>query len=89
MEVRHVSRNRCPFRTAVFDRIAKRIESWMGQPRAFGAAACICVLWALTDPLFDLSNAWQLVINTATTVVTFLMVFSSKAPRIGPAPRSN
>jgi len=47
----------------------------MGQPLAFGVAACICVLWALTGPLFDFSNAWQLVINTATTVVTFLMVF--------------
>ena len=61
--------------TAVFDRIAKRIECWMGQPMAFGVAACICMLWALTGPLFDFSNAWQLVINTATTVVTFLMVF--------------
>lgn len=60
---------------AVFGRLAKRVECWMGQPMAFGVAVCICALWALTGPLFDVSNAWQLVINTATTVVTFLMVF--------------
>jgi low affinity Fe/Cu permease len=47
----------------------------MGQPMAFGIAVCLYVLWALTGPLFGFSNAWQLVINTATTVVTFLLVF--------------
>lgn len=60
---------------AVFDRIAKRVECWMGQSVAFGVAVCLCLLWAVTGPVFDFSTGWQLVINTATTIVTFLMVF--------------
>jgi len=61
--------------TAMFDRFAKRMESWVGHPIAFGAALLAVVLWAGSGPLFGFSNAWQLVINTATTIVTFLMVF--------------
>ncbi|WP_447983015.1 low affinity iron permease family protein [Nitrospira sp. Nam74] len=64
-----------PQQRAAFDQFAKRVECWMGQPMAFGVAVCLCILWALTGPLFGFSNAWQLVINTATTIVTFLMVF--------------
>lgn len=60
---------------AVFDRFAKGVEAWMGHPTAFGAALLVVSLWALTGPLFDFSDTWQLVINTATTIVTFLMVF--------------
>jgi low affinity Fe/Cu permease len=47
----------------------------MGSHWAFGIAACACLLWALTGPVFHYSNTWQLVINTATTVLTFLAVF--------------
>jgi low affinity Fe/Cu permease len=64
-----------PEERAPFDQFAKRVECWMGQPMAFGIAVCLCILWALTGPLFGFSNAWQLVINTATIVVTFLLVF--------------
>jgi low affinity Fe/Cu permease len=64
-----------PHEGAIFDRVAKRVECWMGQPIAFGLALCSCILWAVTGPLFNYSIGWQLVINTATTIVTFLMVF--------------
>ena len=47
----------------------------MGHPWAFGAALLIIIGWAVTGPLFDYSDTWQLVINTGTTIVTFLMVF--------------
>ncbi len=46
-----------------------------GHPLAFGCAAVTILLWAVTGPLFGFSNTWQLVINTGTTIVTFLMVF--------------
>jgi low affinity Fe/Cu permease len=47
----------------------------MGHPAAFLIAVLACVLWAVTGPLFNYSDTWQLVINTATTVLTFLAVF--------------
>lgn len=47
----------------------------MGQPVAFGSALCIVVVWALVGPIFNYSDTWQLVINTGTTIITFLMVF--------------
>jgi low affinity Fe/Cu permease len=46
-----------------------------GHPAAFGLAAGITLLWLVTGPLFGFSDSWQLVINTGTTIVTFLMVF--------------
>jgi low affinity Fe/Cu permease len=60
---------------AGFARFAKRCANAMGHPWAFGAALLIIVAWALTGPLFGYSDTWQLVINTGTTIVTFLMVF--------------
>jgi low affinity Fe/Cu permease len=60
---------------SLFDRLAKYAESLTGHPVAFGTAVVLILCWALTGPWFDYSNAWQLVINTATTIVTFLMVF--------------
>jgi low affinity Fe/Cu permease len=54
---------------------AHRIAEWVGSPAAFVIGLGIIVLWALTGPLFHYSDTWQLVVNTATTVVTFLMVF--------------
>jgi low affinity Fe/Cu permease len=47
----------------------------MGAPWAFAAALVVVLAWAITGPLFHFSNAWQLIINTGTTIMTFLMVF--------------
>lgn len=47
----------------------------MGQPQAFIGATTACIIWAMSGPLFHYSDTWQLVINTATTVLTFLAVF--------------
>ena len=55
--------------------LARRISEAVGRPAAFGAAAGAIVLWAASGPLFDYSDTWQLVVNTSTTIVTFLMVF--------------
>ena len=59
----------------IFTRIASLIAGWAGQPVAFLLALGTIVVWAVTGPLFDFSDTWQLVINTGTTIVTFLMVF--------------
>jgi low affinity Fe/Cu permease len=59
----------------MFDRIANRVASWAGRPLAFILALTIIIVWAVTGPLFGWSDTWQLVINTGTTIVTFLMVF--------------
>jgi low affinity Fe/Cu permease len=58
-----------------FNSVAKRVAGWVGSPLAFAVAATIIVLWAVSGPLFGFSDTWQLVINTSTTIVTFLMVF--------------
>ncbi len=60
---------------ARFSRFAKRCATTMGHPWAFGAALLVIIAWAVTGPLFGYSDTWQLVINTGTTIVTFLMVF--------------
>jgi low affinity Fe/Cu permease len=59
----------------LFNRFAKRASAAAGRPSAFIAAAAVIVVWALTGPLFAFNDTWQLVINTSTTIVTFLMVF--------------
>ena len=58
-----------------FGRLARAVAHAMGQPAAFGIAAATIILWALAGPIFGFSDTWQLVINTGTTIVTFLMVF--------------
>jgi low affinity Fe/Cu permease len=58
-----------------FSRFASRISEWMGAPWAFLAAVLVIVVWLLTGPIFGFSTEWQLVINSSTTIVTFLMVF--------------
>ena len=58
-----------------FTAVASRIATAAGQPQTFGLAVALILAWAVTGPLFDYSDTWQLVINTATTIVTFLMVF--------------
>jgi low affinity Fe/Cu permease len=59
----------------VFTRIAGGIAAFAGQPVAFVIALALMILWATTGPVFHYSDTWQLVVNTATTIVTFLMVF--------------
>jgi low affinity Fe/Cu permease len=54
---------------------ARRVTEWVGSSWAFGIAAGVIVLWALLGPAYGFSDTWQLVINTGTTIVTFLMVF--------------
>lgn len=58
-----------------FSRMAKCMARAMGHPLAFATAVLIVVIWAILGPTFHFSDTWQLVINTATTIVTFLMVF--------------
>jgi low affinity Fe/Cu permease len=54
---------------------AQTITEWSGKPWTFGIAVLIVVVWVATGPLFGFSDTWQLVINTGTTIITFLMVF--------------
>ena len=54
---------------------AKKVAHICGKPRTFSLAVAVIVVWILTGPLFAFSDTWQLVINTGTTIVTFLMVF--------------
>ena len=58
-----------------FGAFASNASSWLGSKWAFAAAILIIVVWAGTGPVFHFSDTWQLVINTGTTIVTFLMVF--------------
>jgi low affinity Fe/Cu permease len=59
----------------MFDLVARRVSQWTGSAQAFAWAAAAILLWACTGPLFGYSDTWQLIINTSTTIVTFLMVF--------------
>lgn len=59
----------------LFHKISSKVATKVGSPGAFLLALSIVAVWALTGPLFGFSDTWQLVINTGTTVVTFLMVF--------------
>jgi len=62
-------------RKHAFDRFSTAVTRATGSSYAFLIATLIVVLWAVTGPIFDYSNSWQLVINTGTTIITFLMVF--------------
>jgi low affinity Fe/Cu permease len=57
------------------ERMSGHATEWTGSSLAFALAIGVVVVWAVTGPIFDYSNTWQLVINTGTTIVTFLMVF--------------
>lgn len=59
----------------IFRTIATHISAWTGTASVFLGAVLIVVIWALTGPVFHFSDTWQLVINTGTTIITFLMVF--------------
>ena len=58
-----------------YSRFAKAAAHFSGRPKVFLIAVLVVVIWAITGPLFNFSDTWQLVINTGTTIVTFLMVF--------------
>lgn len=60
---------------AWYSRFAKAVAHFSGRPRVFTFAVAIIAIWILTGPIFGFSDTWQLVINTGTTIVTFLMVF--------------
>lgn len=59
----------------IFTVVAGRIAAVTGQPIAFIIAVLLIVAWGVTGPFFDYSDTWQLIVNTSTTIVTFLMVF--------------
>jgi low affinity Fe/Cu permease len=61
--------------THAFDHFSKISARFSGRPLAFTTAVAIILAWLVTGPIFGFSDTWQLVINTATTVITFLMVF--------------
>jgi low affinity Fe/Cu permease len=58
-----------------FRKLAARVSNWMGSAWAFTIALLLIIFWIITGPIFHFSDTWQLVINTATTIITFLMVF--------------
>jgi low affinity Fe/Cu permease len=58
-----------------FDRFATACAYWLGHPAAFAVSLALVLIWALSGPLFAYSDTWQLIINTGTTVLTFLAVF--------------
>ncbi len=60
---------------AAMEHASRVVTEWSGSSAAFVLAATIVLVWLLTGPVFQYSNTWQLVINTGTTIVTFLMVF--------------
>ena len=59
----------------VFRRFAQRVSTIVGSAPSFAIALTLIVIWAFSGPLFNFSDTWQLVINTSTTIVTFLIVF--------------
>ena len=61
--------------TSWYSRFAKAASHFCGRPRVFTLAVAVIAVWLVTGPLFHFSDTWQLVINTGTTIVTFLMVF--------------
>jgi low affinity Fe/Cu permease len=58
-----------------FEKMATNITCWTGSSAAFGIAFTVIVIWGISGPVFKYSDTWQLVINTGTTIITFLMVF--------------
>ncbi len=58
-----------------FDKIAQRVARGAGRPLTFIVSVALVVVWAISGPIFGFTDTWQLVINTGTTIVTFLMVF--------------
>jgi low affinity Fe/Cu permease len=61
--------------SGALEELAHRVTEWTGGSWAFGVALATVIVWGVTGPVFEFSNTWQLVINTGTTIITFLMVF--------------
>ncbi len=59
-----------------FERFANRVTRVTGKPATFIVACIVILLWGVTGPIFGFSDTWQLIINTSTTIITFLMVFA-------------
>ncbi len=59
----------------IFQRISARAAEWFGSPVAFIAAIFLLIVWAITGPVLHFSDTWQLIANTATNIITFIMVF--------------
>jgi len=59
----------------LFERFARRASTLAGKPAAFFSALAIVIVWLATGPIFGFTDTWQLIINTGTTIITFLMVF--------------
>lgn len=68
-------KNNLAKRGGLFGRFARAVSYATGRPIGFGMAVLVIIVWGATGPLFGFSDTWQLVINTSTTIVTFLMVF--------------
>jgi low affinity Fe/Cu permease len=60
---------------SLFTRVAKAASTFTGRPTCFALALAVLLAWAISGPMFGFSDTWQLVINTGTTIITFLMVF--------------
>jgi len=58
-----------------FAKIAQKLALWAGSPKTFMGALILIFLWGLSGPIFHFNDTWQLIINTSTTIITFLMVF--------------
>ena len=61
-------------KASLFTRVAQVVSSWTGKPATFFIAVSLIVVWAASGPIFGFNDTWQLVINTSTTIITFLMV---------------
>ena len=64
-----------PHRPNFFEKISRTCSAFAGTTTAFILAVLVIIVWVVTGPIFDYSDTWQLVINTGTTIITFLMVF--------------
>jgi low affinity Fe/Cu permease len=71
----HAVSNDTPTLAARFSSFAQKTALWTGHPFAFLLAVTVIVVWVVTGPMFNYSDTWQLVINTGTTIITFVMVF--------------
>jgi low affinity Fe/Cu permease len=63
------------YKVTFFDKFSNKVTRWAGNPKAFLSAVGLIIVWGCLGPVMNYSNTWQLMINTTTTIVTFLMVF--------------
>lgn len=59
----------------IFTRFTSTVSAWLGRPWVFAVALGVLILWGISGPILGFSDTWQLIINTSTTIITFLMVF--------------